>query len=241
MTRSRSQFESDLLKSIKVCIANCDRLIEETYNLEFRKPPSTRMYLSMIAQEEAAKAFMLFLVKEDIIPFTKEIRRAIRDHTSKQLVGVLMDYMIMHWDDIGELDAAIAVDLDSGDQLPVDVRSAVELLCYEKVGKWMGHNWIWTDEPEYDKLVQKIADGHTDRRKQSALYVNIGSTGQVSSTPDSIDETETVAELAKASRYSWFAERLVDNEPEAIRDKARFEKVMASLRLHFGTRWVRGS
>lgn len=211
MTQSRSKFESGLLKSIRVCIANCDRLLDETYDLEFRKPPPTRMYLSMIAQEEAAKAFILYLVKEDIMPFTSANRRTIKDHTSKQLVGVLMDCMVMHWDDIAELHA----DLDCDDDLPGVARSAVELLCYEKVRRWMGHDWIWSEEPGYDKLVQKLADGHADRRKQSAIYVNIGSTGQVSSTPNLITETETIVELDKASRYSGFVERLVDIDPSA--------------------------
>lgn len=104
MTQSRVTFESDLLKSIKACIANCDRLLEETYDIEFRRPSSTRMFLCMIAQKEAAKAFILFLVKEDIMPFTVAVRRAIKDHSAKQLVGVLMVYMIKHCDEVADLE-----------------------------------------------------------------------------------------------------------------------------------------
>ncbi|MBY5720583.1 hypothetical protein HFO33_29005 [Rhizobium leguminosarum] len=239
MTQPRASFESDLLKSIKACIANCDRLLEETYDIEFRRPSSTRMYISMIAQEEAAKGFILFLVREDIMPFTSAIRRAIKDHTAKQLVGVLMDYMIMHWEDLAELDAALQVDIASGENLPVDISSAVELLCYEKIGKWMGHSWNWVEDPEYDKLVEKIAQGHIDRRKQDALYVRIGRTGQVASTPAIISHEETMAEFSRANRYSNFVERLIEEGPAKVAARARFDKVIEALRLHFGTKWVR--
>ncbi|WP_436109667.1 hypothetical protein [Neorhizobium tomejilense] len=228
------------MKSIKACIANCDRLLEETYDIEFRRPSSTRMFISMIAQEEAAKAFILFLVKEDIMPFTLAVRRAIKDHTAKQLVGVLMDYMIMHWDNIAELDAAIEVDIANGENLPSDVSTAVELLCYEKIGKWMGHTWAWVEDPEYDRLVEKIAEGHIDRRKQDALYVRVGRTGQIASTPAVISHDETMAEFARASRYSFFIEGLIGEGTGKVSARARFDKVIAALRLHFGGEWVRG-
>lgn len=90
----------------------------------------------MIAQEEFAKAFILFLVKERIVLFNAPIRRAINDHTCKQLVGMIMDYIIMHWDDLEELRAAIRIDYDLGDRLPNDIGSAMELLRYEKIGRW---------------------------------------------------------------------------------------------------------
>jgi AbiV family abortive infection protein len=241
MTQSRAAFESDLSKSIRACIDNCDRLLEETYDLEFRNPPSTRMFLSMIAQEEAAKAFILYLVKEDIMPFTAAVRRAIRDHTAKQLVGIVLDYMIMPWETLADLDAAIQVDIANGEHLPWEVGTAVELLLYEKIGKWMRHNWAWSEDPQYDKLVEKIADGHIDRRKQDSLYVRIGKTGQVASTPAVIKEDEVEAELARASRYSHFVEGLIGEGSEKTTAQDRFQKVFSVLRVLFGRKWVRDS
>lgn len=117
--------------------------------------------------------------------------------------------------------------------------TAVELLCYEKIGKWMGHTWNWVEDPEYDRLVEKIAEGHIDRRKQDALYVRIGRTGQVASTPAAILHDETMAEFSRANRYSHFVERLVDEGPEKVSDRLRFDRVMGALRLHFGSKWVR--
>lgn len=241
MTQSRAAFESDLSKSIRACVDNCDRLLEETYDLEFREPPSTRMFLSMIAQEEAAKGFILYLVKEDIMPFTTAVRRAIRDHTAKQLVGIVLDYMIMPWDTIAELEAAIQVDVANGDYLPWEVGTAVELLCYEKIGKWMGHSWAWAEDPDYDKLVEKIADGHIDRRKQDSLYVRIGKTGQVASTPAVISKSEVAAELARASRYSHFVEGLIGASSETATAQHRFEKVISVFRVLFASEWLRES
>jgi hypothetical protein len=49
-----------LLRTIHACIENGERLLEETFDLEFRKPPSSRYFLVMIAQEEFAKAFILY-------------------------------------------------------------------------------------------------------------------------------------------------------------------------------------
>ena len=49
------------LSSAKRCCKNGRRLLDETELLEFEKLPATRYYLSMIAQEEAAKAFLLYL------------------------------------------------------------------------------------------------------------------------------------------------------------------------------------
>lgn len=239
MTQSRDSFESDLLKSIRACIDNCDRLIEETYDLEFRDPPSTRMFISMIAQEESAKAFILFLVKEDIMPFTAGVRRAIKDHTAKQLVGIVLDYMIMSWDTVAELDAAIQVDIANGEYLPWEVGTAVELLCYEKIGKWMGHTWALAENPDYDKLVEKIANGHIDRRKQDSLYVRIGKTGQVASTPAVITQDEVAAEFARASRYSHFVEGLIGEGSERATAQHRFKKVISVFRVLFGSKWIR--
>ncbi len=67
MMKPKSPSPSVLLMAIAACAANGRRLLEETYDLEFREPPSSRFFLIMIAQEEFAKTFILFLIKEDII------------------------------------------------------------------------------------------------------------------------------------------------------------------------------
>jgi hypothetical protein len=87
----------------------------------------------IIAQEEAAKAFLLYLVNEGVVPLTAAVRRAINNHACKHLVGMIMDYLIMHWETTEELEVIIRRDLEIGRNLPNDVGSALEILRHEKL------------------------------------------------------------------------------------------------------------
>lgn len=227
--RSRNK----LSRAIQASIDNADRLQTETYDLEFRTPCATRYFLLIIAQEEAAKAFLLYLVDDGVVPLTAAVRRAINDHACKHLVGMIMDYMIMHWETTEELEEIIRRDFEVGNNLPNDIGSALEILRYEKIGRWTANNWVWAEDPAYDREVLKLAEGKRDRRKQDALYVRIGSDGQVASTPAVITETEVVTELERTSRYINFAVALTTTRERYGFDKDRFAKVMAALKLLF--------
>jgi AbiV family abortive infection protein len=229
VTKLHIPSKTTLLTTIRACIVNGERLLEETYDLEFRKPPSSRFFLIMIAQEEFAKAFILFLVREDIVPFSRPIQRAINDHACKQLVGMIMDYMIMHWDDIEEITAILRNDADLEDRFPLDVGSAIEILRYEKIGRWETNNRIYADGPKYDKSALRIAEGKKDRHKQDALYVRVGGDGSVSSTPNFISEDETANELQRARRYSGYVEAVLDGNASSD----RYDKAMAALKMLF--------
>ena len=185
----------------------------------------------MIAQEEAAKAFILYLIKEGSIPFTPPVLRAINDHVCKQLVGMIMDYMIMHWDEIEELKVAISRDSELGDRLPNDVGSAMELLRYEKIGRWEANIWVCDGDPNYDTSALRIAEGKKDRRKQDALYVRVGRDGRACSTPHAINEEETCIELKRARRYLSFVNSLLDGKTASY----RHDKAMAALKSLFAT------
>lgn len=230
---AQEQPSSDVFrKTRKACIENGDRLLQESYDLEFRDPPASQFFLIMIAQEELAKAFILYLLEEKTVPFTPAVRRAINDHTCKQLVGMIMDYIIMHWDSVEELHAEIDRDFAAGDQMPSDVGSAMKLLRYEKIGKWEANNWEWAEDPQYDKSALRVAEGAKDRRKQDALYVRIGGDGRVSSTPLTITKEETQAELDRAGRYKNFLVTLLDGKAES----RRHEKALSTLKLLFAPR-----
>ncbi|GFE49976.1 hypothetical protein So717_17290 [Roseobacter cerasinus] len=192
-------------------------------------PPSSRFYLIMIAQEEFAKAFILFLVRENIAPFSSAVLRAIRDHSCKQLVGMIMDYMIMHWEEYEELEAAVKRDVELGDRLPNDVGSAIELLRYEKIGRWEANNWSWAEDPEYDTEALQIARGKKDRRKQDALYVRIGRDGQVCNTPNTVSEAETQEEFERASRFGRFIREILCGQHSTY----RYEKAISALQTLF--------
>ncbi|HXY98552.1 MAG TPA: AbiV family abortive infection protein [Stellaceae bacterium] len=233
MNYSDSRSPGKLDRTIQACIDNAERLYTETYDLEFRKPCATRYFLLIIAQEEAAKAFLLYLIKEDVVPLTSAVRRAINDHACKHLVGMIMDYMIMHWETIEELRELIRIDLGLGNNLPNDVGSALEILRYEKIGRWAANNRVWTEDPAYDRAATKLAEGKRDRRKQDALYVRIGSDGQIASTPTEITEAEVAIELQRTRRYVTFADALTTTEKRYGFDRDRFAKVIAALKLLF--------
>ena len=59
-----------------------------------------------------------------------------------------MDYMIMHWDDVKQLETLIHGDYELGDGFPDDIGSAMGLLRYEKIGRWEAKNWFWAEDPE---------------------------------------------------------------------------------------------
>lgn len=167
-----------LLRAIQACSENGERLLKEA---DWPLLSPSRFYLAMIAQEEFAKAFMLYLVKEQTIPFNRYIVRAMKDHICKQLVGIIMDYVIMHWDDIEELKAMIEEDWPD-DAFPAEVASAMNLLRFEKISTWecesSNSGWFWDEDPIEDPSALRVFEGKRDLRKQDALYVRIGSTGR---------------------------------------------------------------
>ena len=218
-----------LSESIQACLDNGARLIDEGYDLEFRSPCATRFYLIAVAQEEYAKAFILFLVKEGIAPFTSAVRRAIRDHSCKQLVGMVLDYVIMHWDEISELHVMIDRDHELRGRLPHDIASALELFCYEKIGRWAKSYWGWDEDPKYDHSAMAIAEGKKDLRKQDALYVRIGTDGQTCSIPNSIAEKELDDELERARRYKACVQSMLDGNRHF--SERRYDKVMEAFSL----------
>jgi AbiV family abortive infection protein len=232
---AHSQSRDKFSKSIRATIDNALRLREETYDLEFRNPCATRYFLLIIAQEEAAKAFLLYLISEGLVPLTSAVRRAINDHACKHLVGMIMDYMIMHWEDVEELKAIISRDIELGDQLPSDVGSALEILRYEKIGRWTADDWSWAEDPGYDREALRLAEGRRDHRKQDALYIRVGKTGELASTPATITASEVEAELERTSRYIYFAEALTTTEEKHAFNKDRFAKIMTVLKLLFQT------
>lgn len=220
-------------EAIAACLQNGERLLEETYDLEFRNPPATRLFLAMISQEEFAKAFILILIQRNLIPFSRAVHRAINDHVCKQLMGMIMDYMIMDWETIEEARAMIARDLDLGDRLPADVGSALEIFAYEKIGRWTKNNWVWAEDPNYDPAAKRIAQGKQDRRKQDALYVRIGVDGRLSSTPANITDEDVRIELQRARNYRSFVQSALGQGEYPTFNQWRYDKIVKALTTFF--------
>lgn len=236
MTSASVASRAALSRTINACLSNGERLLDESVTLEFSDVPATRFYLTVISQEESAKAFLIFLIREGIAPLNIAVRRALRDHTCKQLLGIVMDYVIMHWENIEELERMIRLDGDLQGELPHEVDSALALFRYEKIGRWESPIWEWMEDPRYHPDAKRVANGWRDRLKQKALYVGVGSDGSVSSLPDSVPETEVTDEHERARRYIRFVRAVSDASKEGWYDQRRFDLATKALRTMFGVR-----
>lgn len=219
-----------LTESIEACIANGERLLDDATQVEFQDPPGTKLMLSMIAQEEFAKAFLLFFVREDVLPWSHGLLRAMNDHACKQLVGVILDYLDPEWETIEELKERLKADFDLGDRLPPAAATAVNILRHEKIRRWESLGWFWLEDPEYEPSVLGIAKGKRDRLKQDALYVRFGRDGRVASTPSDIALAQVEEEYEKARSYFCFVRSLVRN---GECDSFAYENVRGALMVLF--------
>jgi AbiV family abortive infection protein len=222
-----------LTASILACTANGERLLDGAMQVEFQEPPATKLMLSMIAQEEFAKAFLLFLVRENIVPWTPQLWRAMRDHACKHLVGVMIEYADFQWETIEEAERLLAEEFERRDHLPPKVASALNILRHEKIGRWESKGWMWVEPPEYDPSVLGIANGQRDRLKQEALYVGLGRNAEVTSIPTEVTEASASAEYAIARRYRSFVASLMEHGEQ---QSLSYEKTRDALRAIFSDR-----
>ncbi len=205
--------KTTFLEAAAACVSNGERLLYDAEFLIYAEPPSTSFALALIAQEEFAKAFLLLLVSKDVIPWNAPVYRATRDHTCKQLLGLVMSYLSpdmdeeyrrsMEWLKENEESKGLFAAYDNStdkserdriwariqeisqkhDSLPSSVADAIYILRHEKIGRWESPGWSWVEEPVYDKAAKNLAGGKLDRDKQDAIYVRIAHNGQVAKTP----------------------------------------------------------
>jgi len=181
-TDKEGMTKETFLDSAKRCCENGCRLLDEAQLLEFEQPSATRYYLSMIAQEEAAKAFLLYLVAIEALPWTPFLLRATRDHQCKQLAGIVLDYISPDTDEfLRRMDMCVLAKRKL--QLPSSVADAMNLLCHEKIRGSKSRLWVWAEDPEYAKAASR--GGRRQARQRQAACLVCGSrqerTGQCSS------------------------------------------------------------
>lgn len=146
--------------------------------LETSQPPATAFALTIVAQEELAKAFLLTLVEKDIIQWDELIWRAARDHKCKQLLVMVMDFLNPDYDEFLARDDAWYADRVDG-LLPPAVADAINIFRHEKIVRWKSTNWFWADPYVYEPNAKKIANGIVDEWKQDQLYIKVGKDGSV--------------------------------------------------------------
>jgi hypothetical protein len=115
--------------------------------------------------------------------------------------------------------------------LPPAVADAIFILRHEKIGRWESSNWCWADDPEYDPLAKSLVEGKQDQKKQDALYVRLGSDGQVAVTPSQVRHDDAKAEIESAKRMRFFVEYMVKGNTGGV----EYDKIESSFRTVFAT------
>ena len=117
-------------------------------------------------------------------------------------------------------------------RFPSNIADAMNIICHEKVprqGEWA---WIDDDDPPCDPSARKIADGYVDKLKQDALYVRLGKTGRVASTPLRIDAAEAKAEYDRSARLGQLFSRKDGTLQPTM--SLEYEMIFETFRLLFG-------
>lgn len=200
-----------LVAAVRACLSNGRRLLENAQALEFSDSLATPYYLTMIAQEEFAKAFLIALVVRGVIPWDRRLLRAARNHSCKQLLCVVMDYLAPDTEEFRDRCNAVVLRHELP-QIPPRVTDAINILRHEKIGRWRGGPWVWDEDPEYDADALAVAKGEQDRVKQDALYVRLAADGGVASTPTEVSAETLSTERDRAERLANLAEKVVAGE-----------------------------
>ena len=101
--------------------------------LEFSEPPATAYALAIISQEEFAKAFLLTLVYKELIDWNQSIWRASRDHTCKQLLILVMDYINPDDEEWDKRMQKVIYGETIDRTLPPHVADAINIFRHEKI------------------------------------------------------------------------------------------------------------
>lgn len=213
-----------LQRSITACIENGKSLLEEAEWGVNRA--STGAALAMLAQEECAKAFVLALVRDGILPWTDGVRRSLSDHECKHLVTMIMEWLLtvneLRFNEIGAARSAA----DAPEVLPPDVATAMNIYRHELIER------IGRRSPdrcaEWYGPARKLAEGQRDRRKQAALYVRIGEDGSLASEP-SVSQHALVEELVRTKALLEFARDADRNCIFAFREYEMFADIFRAM------------
>lgn len=229
--------KSPFRNSIHSSLDNAERLLDDATWLDIESSAPTVYALCILAQEEFAKAFILYLIDSDCLPWSPEIRKMLRNHSCKQLFGLILDFLEPDTEDFLArsqewLDYINKCQIGRP-AFPAHVADAINIIRHEKVNRYRTRNeWLYENDKPCDQVARKIGDGYLDGLKLNAIYVDIGMTGEVISTPLRIKPDDAKIELAKTDRFRRF---LFRSEGEIIAPSGlEFERVSAAFKLVFG-------
>jgi len=208
----------ELTRSIEICKKNGARLLEDAeYLYDFDRYASA-YGLAKLAQEEFAKGFILKLVESGALKWNGEVRRSLNHHVSKQLMVVILDFLNPNTHEFLEL-----IKNDSLFKRPKKVSDAMNIYVHEVLRRWESKNWLWAEEPEYDKETKSIWNGKEDRMKQDAFYVNISNEGEAIDATSKFKKNVVKEEIEKADRYGRFI--------NGGNDDSRYKEIVEILKL----------
>lgn len=207
----------DLKLAITAVLSNANRLAEEARDLGEYGRTQTAFFLSVLAREEFAKAFLLILAQEEQLPWTTRFQNALRSHRCKQLVSHIVC-------ELSAIDLFEPEYLDKWPrrvrELPKSVIDAFHILVHEHLGDLEREDWWYKDEDAgIDPTAHQIGAGAVEHQKQDALYVRIGWNG----TPRN-DPVKALAESAWEKEYKklelmkdsfWVTEGKLSGSPMA--------------------------
>src|SRR5260370_38739351 len=86
----------DVEATIDACLANASRLMDDAMILEFQERGGGRLAICVLAQEENAKAFLLYMVREELLPWDTDLLRIMRSNACKHLLTIVMETVMPH-------------------------------------------------------------------------------------------------------------------------------------------------
>lgn len=201
MKNEMDKHKNVLLNSMRACVENGLRLHQDAELLSTDRSP-TVVALCILAQEEFAKAFLLQLVREGIIPWSAKVRDSLHNHSLKQLIGFIMEWLRPSDDEW-----ATRIEKIPGVSIfPVNVADAMKLY----VKKVQPKRHITCPPAPSDPIAKSVADGDRDKIKQDALYVKLSEDGDVISVPAQVTPETVEAELDKTKRLCDLVSPLIE-------------------------------
>jgi len=104
---------------------------------------------------------------------------------------------------------------------------------HERIPRERDRWWLDPSERPLNQKVQAVADGRLDTRKQHAIYLHIGKSGDVASRPLQLSPEDAKTEVERTKRIGQQL-RPYDRAP-GLPDDLDSEKLIALFRLLSGT------
>ncbi len=232
--------KQNLEKAIAQTVANGNSLLEDAKFLFDFERFSTSLALAVLAQEEFAKAFLLQLVFDEALPWIPEVRQSMARHQCKHLMAIVMDWVpdmddvddlierhrrrserherLMNWykrtkerydRGVFEPDPNDPKPVDPQIEFPQEVADALNIYRHEQIERMTKRRYA-QEAPDAKGMARKLADGALDRKKQSALYVDITSTGEVGLHPGLVTKEDAENAIKRARELSESRDRFSD-------------------------------